>query len=82
MRGFVISNGSDEDLYADQIPNPEARRQVIITAMPQRNRNGSTERHDVQRTKKGLEIPVPKRGDFMRNLKKVAKPSSPRSPKK
>jgi hypothetical protein len=26
-----------------------------------------------QRTEKGLEIPVPKRSDFLRNLRKVAK---------
>jgi hypothetical protein len=37
-----------------------------------------------QRTAKGAEIPVPKRGDFFRNLKKVAAPdkSSKRGTKK
>jgi hypothetical protein len=38
-----------------------------------------------QKTPKGHEIPVPKRGEFLRNLKKVAKakPSTPSSrPKK
>ncbi len=29
---------------------------------------------DTQKTPKGEEIPVPKRRDFLRNLKKVAKP--------
>jgi hypothetical protein len=29
-----------------------------------------------QRTPKGQEIPVPKRGDFFRNLKKITKPDS------
>lgn len=29
-----------------------------------------------QKTPKGQEIPVPKRGDFLRNLKKAAKPST------
>ncbi len=37
-----------------------------------------------QKTPKGHEIPVPKRSDFLRDLKKVAKakPSPTRSPKK
>lgn len=29
-----------------------------------------------QRTPKGQEIPVPKRGDFFHNLKKITKPDS------
>lgn len=39
---------------------------------------------DKQTTPKGEEIPVPKRKDFLRNLKKVAtpKPSTLSSPKK
>jgi hypothetical protein len=45
-------------------------------------KNGRTEAKTKQRTKTGLEIPVPKRGEFMRNLKKAAKPSPARSPKK
>jgi hypothetical protein len=36
----------------------------------------------VQKTKEGYEIPIPKRGDFLRNLKKAAKPSRPRRPNK
>lgn len=44
-------------------------------------KNGNKERTDMQRTKKGLAIPVPKRGEFMRNLKKAAKASPPRGPK-
>ena len=38
-----------------------------------------------ERTPKGLEVPVPKRGEFFANLKKVAKvrkSSAPRGPKK
>ena len=35
-----------------------------------------------QRTPKGAEIPVPKRKDFLENLKNAAKPSTPSSPKK
>ena len=36
-----------------------------------------------QRTPKGAKIPVPKREDFMRDLKKAAKPSTRKSrPKK
>jgi hypothetical protein len=36
-----------------------------------------------QKTPKGQEIPIPKRKDFMRDLKKAAKPSArKRSPKK
>jgi hypothetical protein len=35
-----------------------------------------------QRTPKGQEIPIPKREDFMRDLKKAAKPSTPKSPPK
>ncbi len=42
-----------------------------------------------ERTPKGYEVPVPKRGEFFANLKKVAKPekgkdsdSASRSPKK
>jgi hypothetical protein len=31
-----------------------------------------------QTTEKGLEIPVPKRRDFMGNLKRLAKPSADR----
>ncbi len=30
-----------------------------------------------ERTPKGYEVPVPKRGDFLANLKKVAKPDEP-----
>jgi hypothetical protein len=30
-----------------------------------------------QRTPKGAEIPVPKRGDFLRNMEKVAPPAKP-----
>jgi hypothetical protein len=29
-----------------------------------------------EQTPKGLEVPVPKRGEFFRNLKKVAKPQA------
>lgn len=35
-----------------------------------------------QKTPKGAEIPIPKRGDFLKNLKKVATPSPSRCPKK
>jgi hypothetical protein len=37
-----------------------------------------------QKTPKNHEIPVPKRSEFLRNLKKAAKPepSRPRSPRK
>lgn len=34
-----------------------------------------------QRTVKGEEIPIPKRGDFFKNLKKAATPSASRRPK-
>jgi hypothetical protein len=39
----------------------------------------------IQKTKKGHEIPVPRRGDFFRNLKKAATPEKSqgkRGPKK
>jgi hypothetical protein len=45
-------------------------------------RNGKREDKTKQRTKQGMEIPVPKRGEFMRNLRKAAKASPPRRPKK
>ncbi len=32
------------------------------------------EKEPTQRTEKGLEIPIPTREDFMKNLRKVAKP--------
>jgi len=35
-----------------------------------------------QKTKKGEEIPIPKRNDFFKNLKKAAMPSATRRPKK
>ena len=35
-----------------------------------------------QKTPKGEEIPVPKRKDFLKNLKKAAKPSQPDGSKK
>ena len=35
-----------------------------------------------QKTPKGQEIPIPKRKDFMRDLKKAAKPSTRKSPPK
>ena len=35
-----------------------------------------------QKTAKNYEIPIPKREDFLRNLKKAAKPSGPRRPNK
>ena len=34
-----------------------------------------------QKTPKGAEIPIPKRGDFFKNLKKAATPSPSRRPK-
>lgn len=33
-----------------------------------------------QKTQTGFEIPVPTRGEFMRNLKKTAKPPAKKSP--
>jgi len=40
----------------------------------------------MQKTRKGTEIPIPKRGDFLSNLKKAATPekvkSGPSNPKK
>ena len=45
----------------------------------------SKKREPTQRTPKGLEIPIPKRADFIRNLKKTAKKvvrSTPDRPKK
>jgi hypothetical protein len=44
--------------------------------------NGKSKR--TERTKAGLEVPVPKRGEFFSNLKKIAKvgkDSATRSPK-
>jgi hypothetical protein len=35
-----------------------------------------------QKTPKGQEIPIPKRSDFMRDLKKAAKPSTKKRPPK
>ena len=35
-----------------------------------------------QMTKKGIEIPIPKRGDFFKNLKKAATPLTSRRKKK
>jgi hypothetical protein len=35
-----------------------------------------------QKTPKGYEIPIPKRSDFARLVKKSAQPLGPRSPKK
>ena len=35
-----------------------------------------------QKTPKGEEIPIPKRGDFFKNLKKAATPLASRRPKK
>jgi hypothetical protein len=35
-----------------------------------------------QKTKKGAEIPIPKRGDFFKNLKKAATPSASNGKKK
>ncbi len=46
------------------------------------------ERKPTERTPKGLEVPIPKRGEFFDNLKKIAKPepepkrSATRRPKK
>ena len=34
-------------------------------------------RNDVQKTRTGHEIPVPKKGEFFDNLKKASKPSPP-----
>lgn len=36
-----------------------------------------TKKQTRQRTPKGTEIPIPKRGDFFRNLKKAATPEKP-----
>jgi hypothetical protein len=30
-----------------------------------------------EKTPKGFEVPVPKRGEFFKNLKKIAKPNEP-----
>lgn len=35
---------------------------------------------NTQKTPKGLEIPIPTRGEFMRDLKKLAKADKPKSP--
>jgi hypothetical protein len=44
---------------------------------------GDKKQKKKQKKPKGHEIPVPERGDFLRDLKKVAKPSTPRGrPKK
>jgi hypothetical protein len=37
---------------------------------------GGKKNESKQKTPKGQEIPVPKRSDFFRNLKKIAKPDS------
>ncbi len=37
------------------------------------------DKRPTERTPKGLEVPVPKRGEFFQNLKKIAKPKSKRS---
>ena len=39
-------------------------------------------KRETQKTPKGLDIPIPKKADFDRLLKKAVKPSIPRSPKK
>lgn len=44
----------------------------ILKSMSERQKRGQSK----QKTSKGQEIPVPKRGDFFRNLKKIAKPDS------
>ena len=38
-----------------------------------RSKRLAKEGESSQRTDKGLEIPVPKRGEFMRNLRRVSK---------
>ena len=45
---------------------------------------GANQGQHKQRTPKGEEIPIPKRKDFLKNLKKAATPkeSAPSSPKK
>lgn len=44
---------------------------------------GQPKRGPTERTPKGFEVPIPKREDFLRNLKKIAKPkgSATRRPK-
>jgi len=44
--------------------------------------NGKHEDKTTQRTKKGAKIPVPKRADFIKNLRKVAKASPRKRPTK
>jgi hypothetical protein len=41
--------------------------------MPRKRKSLVTEGEPLQRTAKGLEIPVPTRGEFFANLEKVAK---------
>ena len=43
--------------------------------MPKKERERE-DRAKTQKTKKGYEIPVPKRGDFLRDLKKAAEPDA------
>lgn len=44
--------------------------------------NGKREDKTKQRTKQGAEIPVPKRSDFMKDLRKVSKASPRKCPPK
>jgi hypothetical protein len=41
---------------------------------------GDVRKQPTQTTRKGAEIPVPKRGDFMRDLRKVATQKPPEKP--
>jgi hypothetical protein len=39
----------------------------------------SERRMPTEKTSRGLEVPIPKRGEFFNNLKKIAKPKPKRS---
>jgi hypothetical protein len=43
---------------------------------------GDVRKQPTQTTPKGAEIPVPKRGDFMRDLRKAATPEPPKASRK
>jgi hypothetical protein len=60
---------------SSELTRPRQKMQILVM-------EDYTVKKKKQKTSKGAEIPIPKRGDFFKNLKKAASPLTSRRPKK
>ena len=73
-RGVLVAAfpvGSKGLSAEDAVRGGHALRSFVMSGHDQH------ERETTERTPKGLEVPIPKRGEFFENLKKAAEPEKP-----